>query len=144
MLSYERPVLRVLVVDDHELTRFSLKLALCKQSGLELVGMASNGQQAVDMVRQHAPDIVILDIQMPILDGLSASIQIKAAQPEVQILVYSSIEDVQAESLLRRAQVDAFCKKEISIPDLLQVVNRLGKRIVHKVSSDFVDVSVVT
>ena len=141
MLSCERPVLRVLVVDDHELTRFSLKLALRKQSGLELVGMASNGQEAVEMAQQYAPDIVILDIQMPILDGLSASIQIKATQPTVQILVYSSLEDSQAEKLLQLPQVDAFCKKEITIQDLLQILNRLGEHIIHKANTDFVDSS---
>jgi two-component system, NarL family, vancomycin resistance associated response regulator VraR len=144
MLSCERPALRVLVVDDHELTRFSLKLALRKQSGLELVGTASNGQEAVEMTRQHAPDIVILDIQMPILDGLTASIQIKATQPEVQILVYSSLEDAQTERMLQTSQVDAFCKKEIDLKDLLQAVNRLGERSTHKVANDFVDASAVT
>jgi two-component system, NarL family, vancomycin resistance associated response regulator VraR len=141
MLSCERLVLRVLVVDDHELTRFSLKHALRKQAGFELVGMASNGQEAVEMARQYTPDIVILDIDMPILDGLSASVQIKAAQPQVQILVYSSLEDAQTENRLQLAQVDAFCKKEIAMPDLLQVVNRLAERVKRSAVNDFGDFS---
>lgn len=136
MLICERPVLRVLVVDDHELTRYSLKLALQKQGGMELVGMASNGQEAIEMAQRHKPDVVILDIQMPILDGLSASEQIKTAQPQVQILVYSSLEDAKTDAMLQDAKVDAFCRKEIAMQDLLQVVNRLGERVTTRSFAD--------
>jgi two-component system, NarL family, vancomycin resistance associated response regulator VraR len=145
MLSCKRPVLRVLVVDDHELTRFSLKLALQKQAGFELVGMASNGCEAVEMTRTHAPDIVIIDIQMPVMDGLTASTQIKAAQPHVQILVYSSLEESQSDGMLQAARVDAFCLKETTTNDLLQVVNRLGQRILQsRDSSDWIDATLAS
>ncbi|HBL10069.1 MAG TPA: two-component system response regulator, partial [Cyanobacteria bacterium UBA11162] len=69
MLSCEKPIVRVLVVDDHELTRFCLKLALSTQKNIELVGMASNGQEAIEMVERYYPDVVILDLQMPVMDG---------------------------------------------------------------------------
>lgn len=128
MLSCECPVLRVLVVDDHELTRFSLKLALQRQSDIELVGLASNGREAVEMAKRYHPDVIILDLQMPVMDGLSASTQIKSSQPEIRILAYSSLEDPQTEVMLQTAQVDAFCKKDTALPDLIQMVNRLGQR----------------
>jgi DNA-binding NarL/FixJ family response regulator len=121
-------VLRVLVVDDHELTRFSLKLALQRQSDIELVGLASNGREAVEMAKRYHPDVIILDLQMPVMDGLSASTQIKSSQPEIRILAYSSLEDPQTEVMLQTAQVDAFCKKDTALPDLIQMVNRLGQR----------------
>ncbi len=127
MLSCEYQVLRVLVVDDHELTRYSLKLLLQKQADIELVGLASNGREAIEMVKQHCPDIVILDLQMPVMDGLSASTQIKSIHPNVRILAYSSLEDPQTEVMLQTAKVDAFCKKDIAIKDLLGMVNRLAQ-----------------
>ena len=128
MLSCEPQVLRVLVVDDHELTRVSLKLALQRQAGLELVGLASNGQEAIEMADRQLPDVIVIDLQMPIMDGLSASTQIKSEHPNIKILAYSSLEDPQTEVMLQTAKVDAFCKKDVALQDLVNVINQLGQR----------------
>jgi DNA-binding NarL/FixJ family response regulator len=80
------------------------------------------------MAKRYHPDVIILDLQMPVMDGLSASTQIKSSQPEIRILAYSSLEDPQTEVMLQTAQVDAFCKKDTALPDLIQMVNRLGQR----------------
>ena len=128
MLSCEPQVLRVLVVDDHELTRVSLKLALQRQAGLELVGLASNGQEAIEMADRHLPDVIVIDLQMPIMDGLSASTQIKSEHPNIKILAYSSLEDPQTEVMLQTAKVDAFCRKDVALQDLVKVINQLGQR----------------
>jgi two-component system, NarL family, vancomycin resistance associated response regulator VraR len=128
MSSHERPALRVLVVDDHELTRFSLKLALQNQQDIELVGLASNGLEAIEMVKHYKPDVVILDLQMPIMDGLSASTQIKSICPHSQILAYSSLDDPQTEVMIQTAKVDAFCKKDTDTHELIKIVTQLGQR----------------
>lgn len=130
MLSCQHPLLRVLVVDDHELTRFSLKLALQSQANIELVGLASNGQEAVEMVERHHPDVIILDLQMPVLDGLSASTQIKHIDPHAQIIAYSSVEDPQIEVMSQTARIDAFCKKDTATQELIALVKQLGQRAV--------------
>jgi two-component system vancomycin resistance associated response regulator VraR len=127
MLTLKRVKVRVLVVDDHELTRFSLSLALRNQDDIELIGLASNGLEAIDLVREHCPDVVILDLQMPVMDGLSASTHIKAINPAVQILAYSSLEDPQTEVIVQTARVDAFCSKETSTSQLIDVVRELGR-----------------
>jgi two-component system vancomycin resistance associated response regulator VraR len=126
MLCCEQKVLRVLVVDDHELTRFSLKLALQSQADIELVGLASNGREAVEMATRYSPDVIILDLQMPVLDGLSASTEIKTLYPNTRILAYSSLEDPQTEVMLQTAKVDAFCKKDTAIKELIAMINKLG------------------
>ncbi|WP_238393010.1 response regulator [Myxacorys almedinensis] len=126
MLSCEQKVLRVLVVDDHELTRFSLKLALQSQADIELVGLASNGREAVEMANRYSPDVIILDLQMPVMDGLTASSEIKTLYPNTRILAYSSLEDPQTEVMLQTAKVDAFCKKDTAMKDLIAMVNKLG------------------
>ncbi|MBD1831335.1 response regulator transcription factor [Trichocoleus sp. FACHB-90] len=130
MLSCQHPLLRVLVVDDHELTRFSLKLALQNQANIELVGLASNGQEAVEMVERYHPDVIILDLQMPVLDGLSASTQIKHIDPHAQIIAYSSVEDPQIEVMSQTARIDAFCKKDTATQELIALVKQLGQRAV--------------
>jgi two-component system vancomycin resistance associated response regulator VraR len=132
MLPYKNSKLRVLVADDHELVRFSLKLALQRQPHIELVGLASNGQEAIEMVQQHRPNVVILDLQMPIMDGLSASNHIKSLHPNVQILAYSSVKDPQVEVMIQTAKIDAFCEKAVPIQELVDVVNQLGERAINR------------
>ncbi len=128
MLICETRKVRVLVVDDHELTRFSLSLAFKNQPGLELVGLASNGQEAIELVKQHYPDVIVLDLQMPIMDGLSASTQIKTIHPTIQIVAYSSLEDPQTEVMVQTANVDAFCTKDTPTNVLINIVRQLGQR----------------
>ncbi len=130
MLSYQPSTLRVLVVDDHELTRFSLKLALSSQENIELVGLASNGQEAIEMVERHHPDVIILDLQMPIMDGWSASAYIKDIEPKTQIIAYSSQEEPKLKDITKTDSLDAFCKKDTATPELIRLVKELGQRVV--------------
>lgn len=126
MLSCEKQIIRVLVVDDHELTRFCLKLALSSQQNIELVGMASNGQEALNLAEHYHPDLVILDLQMPVMDGLTAAIQIKKLNPDIQIIAYSSFEEIQREGTKGSAKIDAFCKKEAATTELISLINQFG------------------
>ncbi|MBD2129273.1 response regulator transcription factor [Microcoleus sp. ZQ-A2] len=128
MLSCQNPILRVLVVDDHELTRVSLKLALSAQSHIDIVGLASNGKEAIEMVERYRPDVIILDLQMPVMDGLSASTHIKSIEPTTQIIAYSSVEDPQLEVMSQTAPIDVFCKKDTATKDLINLVKQLGDR----------------
>jgi DNA-binding NarL/FixJ family response regulator len=126
-VSCERPLLRVLVADDHELTRFSLKLALKNHSGIELVGIATNGLEAINCVRECMPDVVILDLQMPVVDGLTAAREIKKLCPGIQILAYSSLEDNRVEQLLRDSVIDGICRKDTSTSEIIARVKVLGQ-----------------
>ncbi|MBZ8183141.1 MAG: response regulator transcription factor [Oscillatoria sp. PMC 1051.18] len=128
MLSCQQPVLQVLVVDDHELTRFTLKLALASKRNIELVGLATNGQEAVDMVERYHPDVIVLDLQMPVMDGLSASNLIKKIAPSTQIIAYSSVEDAQGEAKTKKAHIDAFCQKDTPTESLINLIEQLGER----------------
>lgn len=122
--------LRVLVVDDHELTRFSLKLALSVQENIELVGVASNGQEAIDMVKRHHPNVIVLDLQMPVMDGWSASTHIKNIDPNTQIIAYSSLEDPKFKESSKVDCLDAFCKKDTATPELISLIRELGEKAV--------------
>jgi len=103
---------------------------LQSQANIELVGLASNGQEAVEMVERYHPDVIILDLQMPVLDGLSASTQIKHIDPHAQIIAYSSVEDPQIEVMSQTARIDAFCKKDTATQELIALVEQLGQRAV--------------
>ncbi len=131
MISVERSVLRVLVVDDHELTRFSLKAAFRNQPDIELVGLSRNGYEAVEMAQSCHPDVIVLDLQMPIMDGMSASVAIKRILPHVQILAYSSFEHPKVEHLLRDATIAELCRKDMPTIDLIAKVRQLGRPLVE-------------
>ena len=77
---------RVLVVDDEPLVRRTLKQILASYEDLQLVGEAANGEEAIAAVARLQPDIVVMDIRMPALDGIAAARQIRAKAPQVQII----------------------------------------------------------
>jgi chemotaxis response regulator CheB len=133
MLSYEPYNLRVLVVDDHELTRLTLKLALSSQENIQVVGLACNGQEAIEMVKNRHPDVIVLDLQMPVMDGWSASNYIKAMSPKTQILGYSSVEEAHFGKTLATSNFDHLSHKDIPITELISLVKQLGQRAVEGV-----------
>lgn len=129
MLSCEPSSLRVLLVDDHELTRLSLQMAFSCQENMEVVGLASNGQEAIKMVKSHQPDVIVLDLHMPIMDGWRASTYIKSISPNTQIIAFSSVDDAHLQQTKAMSSFDEVCKKDAPTAELLALVRQLGKRM---------------
>ncbi|RYZ88499.1 MAG: response regulator transcription factor, partial [Proteobacteria bacterium] len=84
---------RILIADDHALFRDGLRGLLKKLRGIQLVGEARNGRELVELAAQYAPDVILTDIQMPVLDGISATRRIKAQQPSIQVLAMSTFNE---------------------------------------------------
>ena len=84
---------RILIADDHELIRDGFRHMLGYEEDMEVVGEASNGREAVELCRRLHPDLVLIDVRMPQMDGLEATRAIKAEQPEVSVLVISTYEN---------------------------------------------------
>lgn len=80
-------VIRVALADDHRILRMSLAMFLNDTEGIEVVGEADDGQQALDIVKTHQPDVLLLDLDMPGMSGLEALPQIRAAWPDIRVLV---------------------------------------------------------
>lgn len=83
-------MIRVVVVDDHTVVRSGLVALLSDAEGIEVVGTAGNGEEGVERVGELLPDVVMMDLSMPVVDGVEATRRIAAAHPEVRILVVTS------------------------------------------------------
>jgi DNA-binding NarL/FixJ family response regulator len=84
-------MVRLLIADDHRVVREGLRLMLALDSELEVVGEAATGEEAVRLARELRPDLVLMDLQMPVLDGTAATAAIKQALPDTEVLVLTSI-----------------------------------------------------
>ena len=86
-------MIRVLIVDDHAVVRAGLARLLDTDDDIQVVATAADGAQAVVLVREYRPDVVLMDLSMPVLDGASATAAIRAASPEVRVVVFTSFSD---------------------------------------------------
>jgi PAS domain S-box-containing protein len=87
-------VARVVVVDDHELTRLALRMVVAEDPAIELVGEAANGTDAVALIRRLQPDLVLMDVRMPDLNGLEVTRIVKASAPMCAVLILTMFEDL--------------------------------------------------
>ncbi|KAI9131252.1 response regulator transcription factor [Acaryochloris sp. CCMEE 5410] len=137
----EQPI-RLLLVEDHALMRMGLKGQFSLESDFEVIGEAENGQQAIDLATQLQPNIVLMDIELPILDGISATQKIKATCPDIRVLALSAFgKDNQVVGMLA-AGADGYCLKSIDWQQLLAVIRLiqgggtyLDPQIAHKLAS---------
>jgi DNA-binding NarL/FixJ family response regulator len=81
--------IRVLIADDHAMVRESVKAILSQESDIEIIATAFNGQHAVEMTTSYKPDVVVMDISMPMLDGIRSSAMIREKVPDTQIVILS-------------------------------------------------------
>src|SRR5260221_8797048 len=85
--------IRVLVVDDQRLMRDGIASLLEIQEGIEVVGMASNGQEAIEKAVALHPDVILMDLRMPVMDGVSATAQVRSQLPDCQVLMLTTFDD---------------------------------------------------
>jgi len=118
--------MKILIADDHALFRDSLR-SLLEAHGLEVVGEARNGREAVDLARKLKPEVVLMDLSMPELDGLSATRLISADQPEVKVVVLTASDEDSKLFEAIKSGAQGYLLKNLESEDffgLLEGVNR--------------------
>ncbi len=118
--------IRILLVDDHDVIRTGLKSFLETQDGLKVVGEARNGIEALSMATQHQPDVIIMDITMPEMDGLEATRQLSERCPNCNVLCLTVHEDKQYFFEMMAAGATGYITKQAAADELVS-----GIRTVH-------------
>ena len=117
---------RILIADDHPRSRNGLQALLATSPEVTVVGEAADGQEAVRLVEETQPNVVLMDIQMPVMDGLQATQHIKNHWPEVKVIALTMYGAYRARALA--AGVDAFLIKGCPIEELLGVILHPSQR----------------
>jgi DNA-binding NarL/FixJ family response regulator len=112
-------VIRLLLADDHAVVRHGLAQLVATFADVEVVGSAANGEEAVALCAERNPHVVLMDLEMPVLDGIEATRRVKAAQPEIAVVVLTSFSD--RERILRALDAGAagYLLKDVE-PDELE------------------------
>jgi DNA-binding NarL/FixJ family response regulator len=113
---------RLLIVDDHEVVRMGVRTLFANNDSVEVCGEAQNGMEAIRMVPELSPDVVILDLSMPGMNGFETASKIRQIAPSIRIVIYS-VHEIPSTSL--RVGADAFVSKSSALQDLVLTVNRV-------------------
>jgi DNA-binding NarL/FixJ family response regulator len=116
--------LRVLIADDRARTRRALRALLAAHPGFEVVGEAADGEEAIAAVERLRPDVVVLDVRMPRLDGIAATARIKGRWPDIRVVAHSLAVERRGDALA--AGADAFVLKGAPTDELLSALRAVG------------------
>ncbi len=119
--------LRLILADDHPVARRGLRALLEEQPDLQVVGEATDGDEALDLVRRERPAVAVLDVRMPRLDGIRACKAIKSSVPETQVLILSAYEDDRYVFGLLEAGATGYVLKDAPDDEILAAVRAAGR-----------------
>jgi DNA-binding NarL/FixJ family response regulator len=119
-------MIRIGVVDDQELLRTGFRMLLDSQPDLSVVGDAADGRAAIEMVARTTPDVVLMDVRMPVLDGVAATRAITTAHPTVRVLILTTfdLDEYVVDGL--RAGASGFLLKDVPAPELLTAIRSVA------------------
>jgi DNA-binding NarL/FixJ family response regulator len=119
--------IRVLLVDDQPLFREGLRTLLAAQPGLEVVGEAGNGEEAVRLALSLRPEVVLMDLRMPVLDGVAATRQLHASRPECRVIVLTTFDDDENVFEGLRAGAAGYLLKDVPSERLVEAIQAVAR-----------------
>jgi DNA-binding NarL/FixJ family response regulator len=136
-MGNEESSIRLLIADDHALVRSGLRSMLEREPGFEIIGEAEDGREAVELCRSLRPDLILMDVRMPRMDGLEATRTIKQESPEIGVLMVTMHEnpDYMLEAI--KAGAAGYVLKDAPLDELITAARRVvdGEPSNHQASS---------
>jgi NarL family two-component system response regulator LiaR len=138
--------IRILIVDDHSVVRQGLRMFLSLDPELEVIGEASNGQEAIEQVKILSPDVVLMDLLMPVMDGITATETIRSNYKETEVIALTSVlEDASVVNavragaigyLLKDTQADELCRSiKAAAAGQVQLSPKAAERLMREIRS---------
>jgi len=125
----------IIIADDHAVVRKGTKQILEEEPDFKVVGEAANGEEAVKLVTELKPDLAIVDVAMPVLDGIGATKQIKAINPSTAVLILSAYDNDEFVFTLLKAGAAGYLLKDVSGQDIVNAVRAIcrGESVLHPI-----------
>jgi len=124
-------LIRVLVVDDQRVVRDGLAMLVGLIDDVEVVGAAADGREAIALAHEHRPDVVLMDLRMPGLDGVEATRELRASLPETQVLVLTTYADDDSLFPALQAGARGYLTKDVSAEEIEQAIRALASGRTH-------------
>ncbi|MEP3049052.1 MAG: response regulator transcription factor [Roseibium sp.] len=118
--------IRILLADDHELVRDGIRARLQKVPELEVVGEASNGREALELATTLQPDVLLMDVSMPVMNGLEAATEIRKAQPNIAVLILSIYDNPEYVRGVVQAGARGYILKDISATEMITAITSVA------------------
>ena len=120
-------MIRVIIADDHPMMREGIASVLLSQGGFDIVGMASNGEEAITQFARHRPDVCLLDLQMPVKDGLETIVAIRALQPDARLIVLTTFSGDARVVAALKAGAASYLLKDVAPDALAHTIRQVHK-----------------
>jgi NarL family two-component system response regulator LiaR len=136
--------IRVLIVDDHEVVREGLRLFLAEEDEIEVIGLAADGSHALSMAATLEPDVILMDLVMPELDGIETIRRLRTAGSRSRVLILTTFVDKARVRAAIEAGAVGYLLKDVGRADLLAAIRAAGRNTPHPVAQQYLMQQVVT
>lgn len=116
-------MIKVLIADDQDLIRQSLQIVLNTKEGIEVIGTVGNGQEVIQSIRKNAPDVILMDIRMPKMDGVQCTKIIKENYPEIKIIILTTFDDDEFVYNALKFGASGYLLKGVSMDELVEAIH---------------------
>jgi two-component system, NarL family, response regulator NreC len=123
--------IKVILSDDHNIFRESLATLLQQEIGIEVVAQAGDGRTAIDLVKKHQPNVIIMDISMPDLNGIEATRQITSAFPRTKVIALSMHSDQKFVAEMLKAGASGYLLKDTEAKDLIEAIHTVARHGIY-------------